>query len=1398
MIQIFVFAGQESYAAEDSDKLGGKDKEVQEVVGTDKSKQDKDLKSRVIVKYKDSTSLELIDKVEKTVSNIVKFNKVKNKKQLNKNKIEVYELNSTDDLENAIREFMKSDSVDYVQEDYILSLFDYPSDPEFSKQWYLLNNGQEVNGQVGVQGNDINVSNVWNLTKGSPDVVVGVIDTGVDVNHEDLRSNIFINTGEIPDNGIDDDLNGYIDDYQGIDFANDDNTVFDSSLEDKHGTHVAGVISAAENQIGICGAAPNVKILPVKFISGNRGYTSDVIESIEYCSMMEVDVVNCSWGSTEENYALWQAMKESGLTFICAAGNNGWDTSNQKIYPAGFDLPNIIAVAAIDNSGNIASFSNYGEGVDVAAPGVNLLSTLPGNSYGMLSGTSMSAPLVTATAALLKSYDHDITQTELISRIINCVDKTAELRGLVSGGRLNAEAVINNTVANYEPVPTPTNNDLYTAIPTYPQGEKNIDELLTDPKDNSYEANNKDIKPAYTSVNSEKEVKEVVKIPEDNGLDTTRSNIDAQDISTLSYIYEVEPNDTSSTGMTVNIGTIYGTAVSQNDSDWYIVNLEANKEYTISLKGIQEGNDFGLFLYGPDLSYIDLSDYIGTADEIITFTPQDSADYYINTYCFSYLSSGENSYQLLIYPNDSLPDAFEANDSKDTAKSITQGVPINATININTDEDWYFVNATTSGKLTVTLNNIPENCDYDIVVYDENNNYVGSSALTGNSPEKASALINAAGNYYIRVYSWTGSSPTANYELNATISLPDSYEVNDYYYESKEVQLGDNILATIDNSKDEDWFKVNISEAGNYIFALQNVPIGMDYDIYMYDLSRNYINSSIYIGNASEFINQTLNPGSYYIKIVSHSGYSETKEYTFSFNKEKTVSMELDKTSANVGDIITATIKANNISYIAGIQVNVKFDPSVLQAVDPNTGEPYTYNTLPAEGNILVDPNYSNVYMASHCLDEGLLNFAKAYKYLEDYRAGGNSESTGTIATIGFKVLANYATNISMQDIVYENVGIDDSVVEDVVVVDWNGEKISDTEYLVIQPKTINPFSPVIINSNSVMESDLSTASISEPITTMTGGSTTIEGYVGIDFDSKDPLALAGFKVQILGNTTHTLTDDKGYFKITDAPDNTPYILQIYKNEYLTRQIEVAVGAYQIGTAYSPIKMWAGDVFKDNAINMEEIMLIITHFNTSPRDYYIQDPVTIFGPVYVAELTIYADDTAASSFSDGHAFITVKNISSSKKQVGFLTIEPNKMTSIGTWGNEDECHGLWYNLEIHYHEKYDDFKTAVYLRIKITTSQLDTISTYIKDNAKWSTTYNCASFASGLWNSVSATKLDAGSPLNTPINLKKSIANQIDKGSIFNVSPWDDKIYYVEGTTLKESAIHKKFSPNTN
>jgi subtilisin family serine protease/sugar lactone lactonase YvrE len=341
-------------------------------------------------------------------------------------------------LRRALDRLRADPRVLYAEPNYRVRVADVPNDPLFAQQWEMLNTGQGG----GTPGADIRATQAWQLTTGSPDVVVAIIDTGVDATHPDLAPNIWTNPGEIPDNGIDDDGNGYVDDVHGWDFANHDN---DPDDDVGHGTHVAGTIAAVgDNGIGVAGVAWHVRIMPLKFLSGDgTGTTADAIAAIDYAVAMGARIANNSWGGGDFSQAMLDAIQEAAdqdVLFVAAAGNAAADTDTTPFFPAGYDAPNILSVAASDRNDQLASFSNYGATtVDLAAPGVEILSTLRGGIYGIDSGTSMAAPHVSGAAALILSVGPHMDVGSLRQRILDQTDPVPALAGKVaSGGRLDA------------------------------------------------------------------------------------------------------------------------------------------------------------------------------------------------------------------------------------------------------------------------------------------------------------------------------------------------------------------------------------------------------------------------------------------------------------------------------------------------------------------------------------------------------------------------------------------------------------------------------------------------------------------------------------------------------------------------------------------------------------------------------------------------------------------------------------------------------------------------------------------------------------------------------------------------------------------------------------------------
>ncbi|UZO76240.1 S8 family serine peptidase [Microcystis aeruginosa str. Chao 1910] len=306
-----------------------------------------------------------------------------------------------------------------------------------------------------------------------------LIDTGVDYNHQDLVGNIWTNPGEIANDGIDNDGNGYIDDIRGWDFAYNDNNPSDVY---GHGTHVSGTIAGkGNNGVGVTGVAWNAKIMPLKFLDDTgSGSTSNAILAIDYATDKGVKLTNNSWGGGGYSQALYDAINaagQAGALFIAAAGNDAKNTDTSPSYPASYNLANIISVASTTRTDSLSSFSNYGlTSVDLGAPGSEIYSTTPNNTYATYSGTSMASPHVTGAAALLWSQNPTWTAQQVKNTLMNTGDPLASLAGkTVSGKRLNVFNALAGTalpvvtvVANDANAGEPANNGQYTLTRTGP------------------------------------------------------------------------------------------------------------------------------------------------------------------------------------------------------------------------------------------------------------------------------------------------------------------------------------------------------------------------------------------------------------------------------------------------------------------------------------------------------------------------------------------------------------------------------------------------------------------------------------------------------------------------------------------------------------------------------------------------------------------------------------------------------------------------------------------------------------------------------------------------------------------------------------------------------------------
>lgn len=369
-----------------------------------------------------------------------------------------FELNmSAIDRKHFIADMRADESVDYIEPDYPIHAIETvasegewsesTNDPYFSRQW---------------MHTVVQTEKAWRVTKGSKNIVVAVLDSGIDYTHKDLKNNMWINLQETV-NGKDDDNNGYVDDIYGWNFVSN-NADPKTTSKSNHGSHVAGIIGATgSNNTGIVGMAPNVRMMALRFIGDSgTGSTSGAIRGIDYAVRKKVFAINNSWGSSGTSRALGDAIlraEKAGVLFLVAAGNGtngvGFSIDRSAWYPAAYTNSNVISVAATKSNDNLTAFSNFGlTKVDVAAPGAQILSTVTNQAYQNMSGTSMATPLVTGLAVLVKAANPNLSHREVIQIIRGSVDRKANLfNKIASGGRVNAYRAVTLAAQNINKSP---------------------------------------------------------------------------------------------------------------------------------------------------------------------------------------------------------------------------------------------------------------------------------------------------------------------------------------------------------------------------------------------------------------------------------------------------------------------------------------------------------------------------------------------------------------------------------------------------------------------------------------------------------------------------------------------------------------------------------------------------------------------------------------------------------------------------------------------------------------------------------------------------------------------------------------------------------------------------------
>jgi len=336
------------------------------------------------------------------------------------------------DIASIVKSYENDKNVEYAEPNYLFHILNTPNDPSFSQQW-ALNQSNDC---------DIDAPEAWNIETGNEDIVIAIIDTGVDWDHPDITDNIWNNTDESV-NGTDDDSNSYIDDVRGWDFYNNDSNPMD---DHGHGTHCAGIVSAVgNNSVGISGVCWNCSIMPVKALSNSgSGYADDLANAIYYAADNGADIISMSWGGYSESSLIHTAIDYAynrGIVLVAAAGNSNTDRGS---YPAVYD--EVIAVAATNKTDSKASFSNWGLWVDIAAPGVDIYSTYYDDDYCEMSGTSMACPHVSGVAALLLSNNSSLSNIQIKNILKSSVDNVSSDK-FIGTGRINSyQCLLNENI----------------------------------------------------------------------------------------------------------------------------------------------------------------------------------------------------------------------------------------------------------------------------------------------------------------------------------------------------------------------------------------------------------------------------------------------------------------------------------------------------------------------------------------------------------------------------------------------------------------------------------------------------------------------------------------------------------------------------------------------------------------------------------------------------------------------------------------------------------------------------------------------------------------------------------------------------------------------------------------
>ncbi len=740
---------------------------------------------------------------------------------------------------DAISQWFSSNSnIASFSTDSLLSSQAFADDARYGDLWGLHNTGQ---GKVDA---DIDAPEAWEITTGSSNVVVAVIDSGVDYNHPDLVNNMWVNPGEIAGDGIDNDKNGFIDDVHGWDFVDNDNTPMDGN---GHGTHVAGTIGAeGNNGSAVTGVNWDVSLMALRTLNDSgRGSSADGIAAINYATMMaergtNVRVMNASWGGGGRSFTMESAIDkagDAGILFVAAAGNDSNDNDVSPTYPATLNGDSIISVAATKKDDTLAGYSNYGATtVHLGAPGSRILSTYTGGGVKWLNGTSMAAPHVSGVAALAWAANPDATVAEVRDAILSGVDLLPALEGkTVSGGRLNAyntlqiitggDAHGDNAGSASEAttgevrsgtIGEPGDVDWFSIDVVSGQTYRFQTELVTLPDS---------VLTLYSSNGT------TVLATDDNGGSGLASLIEWTATFTGTVYLEVSAANSSQTGsyrlalasddhrddaqgatvITVP-GTLSGNLETEGDVDWFAFNAVAGQGYQLST-ALQGLSDSTLTLYDTDgVTELAFNDDGGEGlASLMNWVATKNGTFYVQVAGYSTTETGAYQLSLSEY-------AAPADDHANSASSATpvawnKGVAGN--LEEGGDRDWFSFHAT-AGKGYVFETQLFGLNDSQLRLYDTDGQTVLASDDNSGSglASRLDWVATDTGEFFVEVLS-PSTTETGTYRLNLWGSS--TLDFNDYKLGSYGGTNDENGVVTIENGgaglrlDGNTWKQINLS-----------------------------------------------------------------------------------------------------------------------------------------------------------------------------------------------------------------------------------------------------------------------------------------------------------------------------------------------------------------------------------------------------------------------------------------------------------------------------------------------------------------------------------------------------------------------------------------------------------